>query len=72
MTRATPAEPASRRQRDVPAVQTASAPITDEAIRKRAFELYQLRGGSFGDPLADWLAAEHELRNRGCDTGDSR
>lgn len=37
-------------------------PPTDEAIRKRAYELYQLRGESFGDPLADWLAAEHELR----------
>jgi hypothetical protein len=33
-----------------------------EAIARRAFELYQARGGAGGDPMSDWLLAETELR----------
>jgi hypothetical protein len=36
--------------------------ITPERIRQRAFEIFQARGGAPGDPEADWLRAERELR----------
>jgi hypothetical protein len=32
-----------------------------EAIRKRAFEIYQQRGRSSGNAVDDWLRAEREL-----------
>ena len=34
----------------------------DEEIRKRAYELYEQRGGGHGHDVADWLQAESELR----------
>ena len=36
----------------------------DEEIRRRAYELYEARGGADGDDVADWLAAERELAER--------
>lgn len=33
----------------------------EEAIRRRAYELYLERGNSNGDPAEDWLKAEREL-----------
>ncbi|GIW74312.1 MAG: hypothetical protein KatS3mg103_0834 [Phycisphaerales bacterium] len=43
---------------------TAPAEPTEEAIRRRAYEIYQhrLRLGQPGDALSDWLLAEAELR----------
>jgi hypothetical protein len=35
---------------------------TSEAIRARAYELFLARGASHGNDLADWFAAEQELR----------
>jgi hypothetical protein len=35
---------------------------TFEQIRDRAYEIYLARGATPGDPTADWLQAEHELR----------
>jgi hypothetical protein len=35
-------------------------PLSDEQIRIRAYEIYLRRGA--GDPVADWLEAEAELR----------
>lgn len=32
-----------------------------EAVRRRAFELFRLRGSQPGNELADWLAAEREI-----------
>ena len=32
------------------------------AVSKRAYEIYLARGGALGDPMADWLQAERELR----------
>jgi hypothetical protein len=42
---------------------------TDEQIRSRAHEIYQARcdNGDNGDELADWIAAECELKARGND-----
>jgi hypothetical protein len=33
-----------------------------ERIRRRAFEIYQARKGGPGDPAADWLQAEREVK----------
>jgi hypothetical protein len=35
---------------------------THAEIARRAFELYQARGGAHGCDLNDWLSAERELR----------
>ena len=32
-----------------------------EVVAMRAYELFLMRGGSDGDDLGDWLAAEREL-----------
>jgi hypothetical protein len=39
-----------------------SASPTHEEIRARAYELFLARKGHPGDPVADWLQAEAELR----------
>lgn len=36
-------------------------PPTEEQIRERAYFIYLERGGTGGDPHADWLQAEREL-----------
>lgn len=36
-----------------------------DQIRRRAYELYQARGGTGGTDMDDWLAAEREVRERG-------
>jgi DUF2934 family protein len=35
---------------------------SDEAIARRAYEIYQSRGGMHGADLDDWLEAERQLR----------
>jgi hypothetical protein len=35
---------------------------TDAEIRQRAHAIYLSRRGAHGDPVADWLRAEQELR----------
>jgi hypothetical protein len=42
---------------------TLNEALTHQAIAKRAFELYQLRGETQGDAESDWLRAETELRS---------
>jgi hypothetical protein len=45
-----------------PTVLPRTEPVpTDEHIRVRAYYLYLERDGRPGDPLDDWLRAEHEL-----------
>jgi len=36
----------------------------DEEIRRRAYELFLQRNGAPGDPAADWIVAEREVRAR--------
>jgi hypothetical protein len=36
----------------------------EDEIRRRAYELYQQRGGAPGSEAEDWLAAEREVRQR--------
>lgn len=40
----------------------AVAQLTEEAIAKRAHEIYLARGGTHGSDLDDWLQAERELK----------
>jgi hypothetical protein len=37
--------------------------VTDEDIRKRAFEIHKEKGGK-SHPVEDWLQAERELKGR--------
>jgi hypothetical protein len=39
--------------------------IPHEEIRKRAYQIFQARGGGHGQDLDDWLQAERELRRPG-------
>jgi hypothetical protein len=53
----------------VAAQSVAVPPITsfspsEEEVRVRAYELFVARGCTHGGDLADWFAAEHELRDR--------
>ncbi len=41
---------------------TASASLSEEQIRLRAFEIYCRRGGTPGNEVEDWLRAERELQ----------
>ena len=43
--------------------------ISYDDVRNRAHEIYLGRGGSEGDPVADWLEAEREVRNRSREKG---
>jgi hypothetical protein len=49
---------------------TAAAPDRDR-VAMRAYELYQARGGSEGQALEDWLAAERELQRSRDDRSDT-
>jgi len=40
---------------------TPRIPASQDAIRERAFRVYQERGGKDGHDLRDWLRAEHQL-----------
>jgi hypothetical protein len=39
--------------------------VSEEQVRRRAYELYTQRGGSHGKHADDWYRAEAELRGRG-------
>ena len=41
--------------------QTETLPL-EECVRRRAYELYVLRGNQSGSELDDWLQAEEEIR----------
>ena len=48
-----------------PATDTSIYPsVSEEAIRRRAYELYTQRGGQHGGHADDWFRAEAELRGR--------
>ena len=40
-----------------------STDVIDEDIARRAYELYEQRGGAHGHDVDDWLQAERELRS---------
>ncbi len=37
----------------------------EEAVRKKAYEIYEQRGGEGGTALQDWVKAERELQQGG-------
>jgi hypothetical protein len=37
--------------------------IPEDAVRSRAYQLFEERGGQSGHDLDDWLQAERELRS---------
>ena len=41
-----------------------SPAISEEAVRQRAYELYEQRGGRPGRHHEDWFRAEQEIRDR--------
>lgn len=41
---------------------TPEIPNVEEEVRKRAYELFEARGGVEGHELDDWLRAEEEIR----------
>jgi hypothetical protein len=43
---------------------TSVAPVTEEQVRLRAYELFLRRGGFWGSPEQDWFQAEAEVRDR--------
>ena len=43
---------------------TAETPNIEEEIRRRAYELFEARGGDDGHELEDWLRAEEEIKGR--------
>ena len=63
-----PIKQPARVARSAQAESTASsgARYTEEQIRHRAYEIYLSRRREEvpGDPVADWVRAEQELRNR--------
>jgi hypothetical protein len=58
---ATPGTPAAAGQRPGEAQPGKADPAYDD-IARRAYELYQQRGGEGGQEVDDWLRAESELR----------
>ncbi len=56
----------ARTQTDNKVEQAAAQPgplaPTPEQIQRRAYELFEARGGEPGRELDDWLLAEHELK----------
>jgi Protein of unknown function (DUF2934) len=38
-------------------------PNVEQEIRRRAYELFEARGGEDGQELEDWLRAEEEIRS---------
>lgn len=64
---------ARSQQADVPPVAGFAEPVTSvmespvnfqEEVARLAYRFWEERGGSAGDPVQDWLRAEHELRSR--------
>jgi DUF2934 family protein len=39
-----------------------SVTVTDSDVARRAYELYQIRGGDHGHDVDDWIEAERELQ----------
>lgn len=68
--------PSKRKATRVPRVakvpadpQPVTAPSRAELIARRAYELFEARGGAGGDALADWLEAERQVD---AETGSER
>ncbi len=71
MPRTTREKPATKRPKktapDAPATAARATAPTEQDIRLRAYEIYQVRSraGEPGDALSDWLKAENQLVRSG-------
>jgi hypothetical protein len=54
----------ARRGRQTRTLTAETPDVSQDAVARRAFELYRARNGQPGDPLSDWLLAERELKNQ--------
>ena len=66
--RKTPAAVTRTRRTASPKVTAPAAPLetmppTEADVARRAYEIFLGRNGADGDPVADWLQAEQELRS---------
>jgi hypothetical protein len=57
-----PSKPVSSSSRT--SVDSTYSPDLQEAIRQRAYEIYQQRGGKNGTDMEDWILAEREILDR--------
>ncbi|MFB3818096.1 MAG: DUF2934 domain-containing protein [Candidatus Methylomirabilales bacterium] len=64
------AEPAARREASHERERPHQREASHEEIARRAYALFQERGGQHGDDLADWLRAEAELTARSGNGGN--
>ena len=48
----------------MPASAIPTAGLTEDQIRRRAYDIYVARGAGPGNAEADWRQAEHELQGR--------
>ena len=50
-----------------------SEELTEEIIRKRAYQLFELHGCQHGHDVEDWLEAEaHVMGKKGSDSADAK
>ncbi len=54
----------AKRERQTRTLTAETPDVFQDAVARRAFELYRARNGQPGDPLSDWLLAERELKNQ--------
>jgi hypothetical protein len=55
------AKPGRRSSANASAHSSGASSVYDEAIARRAHELFQARGGLHGHDLDDWLEAERQI-----------
>jgi hypothetical protein len=53
-----------KKKRDFPESSLDSLALTEESIRKRAYELFEQRGYEHGHDVDDWLQAKAELMEK--------
>ncbi|RKH49825.1 DUF2934 domain-containing protein [Corallococcus llansteffanensis] len=57
-----PQDPTAQPAASANATRSPSPAPTNEQIARRAFEIYQARGGTHGSSEQDWFQAERELK----------
>jgi hypothetical protein len=63
-TTTTDKKPASMRRSSKTAPKVNDGAVDRDAIARRAYEIFQARGGEHGYEIEDWLQAERELTGR--------
>jgi hypothetical protein len=58
------ADPGNKAPEKGKTIPQTGAPVSEDRIRQRAFEIHQAHGGTPGRELDDWLQAERELKQK--------